>query len=110
MIRLFQTHDIVMFGEVHSSQQEYQWLCKLVQTPGFSDHVDDIVVEFGNALDQKTVDRYVAGEAVPFDEVQKAWRRHGGRRRTRLPGLWLALQGSARCQHADIPASAASGC
>ncbi|MGA8669693.1 MAG: hypothetical protein WB679_07445 [Terracidiphilus sp.] len=74
MIRLFQTHDIVMFGEVHSSQQEYQWLCKLVQTPGFSDHVDDIVVEFGNALDQKTVDRYVAGEAVPFDEVQKAWR------------------------------------
>ena len=74
MIRLFQTHDIVMFGEVHNSQQEYQWLCRLVQTPGFSDHVDDIVVEFGNALDQKTVDRYVAGEAVPFDKVQKAWR------------------------------------
>jgi hypothetical protein len=74
MIRLFQTHDIVMFGEVHNSQQEYEWLCKLVKTPGFSDHVDDIVVEFGNALDQKTVDRYVAGEAVPFDEVQKAWR------------------------------------
>ena len=74
MIRLFQTHDIVMFGEVHNSQQEYEWLCKLVKTPGFSDHVDDIVVEFGNALDQNTVDRYVAGEAVPFDEVQKAWR------------------------------------
>ncbi|MGA7857623.1 MAG: hypothetical protein WCA11_06845 [Terracidiphilus sp.] len=74
MIRLFQTHDIVMFGEVHNSQQEYQWLCKLVKMPEFSDHVDDIVVEFGNALDQKTVDRYVAGEAVPFDAVQKAWR------------------------------------
>jgi hypothetical protein len=36
--------------------------------------VDDIVVEFGNALYQKTVDRYVAGEDVQFDEVQKAWR------------------------------------
>ena len=74
MIQLFQTHDIVMLGEVHDSEQEYQWLCKLVKTPGFSDHVDDIVVEFGNPLYQKTVDRYVAGEDVPFDEVQKAWR------------------------------------
>jgi hypothetical protein len=45
-----------------------------VKTPGFADHVDDIVVEFGNALYQQTVDRYVAGEDVPFDEVQKAWR------------------------------------
>ncbi len=74
MIRLFNTHDTVMFGEVHDSEQEYQWLSKLVKTPGFSDHVDDIVVEFGNALYQQTVDRYVAGEDVPFDEVQKAWR------------------------------------
>ncbi len=74
MIQLFQTHDIVMFGEVHDSKQEYEWLCKLVKTPGFSDHVDDIVVEFGNALYQKTVDRYVAGDNVPFSEVQKAWR------------------------------------
>ena len=74
MMQLFQTHDIVMFGEVHNSQQEYEWLCKLVKTPGFSDHVDDIVVEFGNALDQKTVDRYVAGKAVSFDKDQKAWR------------------------------------
>jgi hypothetical protein len=74
MIRLFQTHDIVMFGEVHDSEQEYQWLCKLVKTPGFADQVDDIVLEFGNAIYQKTVDRYVAGEDVPFVEVQKAWR------------------------------------
>ena len=74
MIQLFQTHDIVMFGEVHGNEQEYEWLCRLVKTPGFADHVDDIVVEFGNTLYQKTVDRYVAGEDVPFDEVQKAWR------------------------------------
>lgn len=74
MIELFHAHDIVMFGEVHDSEQEYQWLCKLVKTPGFSDQVDDIVVEFGNALNQTTVDRYVAGGDIPFDEVQQAWR------------------------------------
>jgi hypothetical protein len=74
MIRLFDHHDIVLFGEIHSSKQEYEWLCRLVKTPGFSDHVDDIVVEFGNALYQKDVDRYVAGDDVPFEHIQKAWR------------------------------------
>jgi hypothetical protein len=61
MIRLLGHHDVVMFGEIHSSKQEYEWLCKLVKTPGFADHVDDIVVEFGNALYQKNVDRYACG-------------------------------------------------
>jgi hypothetical protein len=45
-----------------------------VKTPGFANQVDDIVIEFGNALYQKSVDRYVTGENVPFDQVQKAWR------------------------------------
>jgi hypothetical protein len=74
MIRLFHRYDVVMFGEAHDSEQEYRWLCTLVKTPGFSDQVDDIVVEFGNGLYQKTVDRYVAGEDIPFSEVQGAWR------------------------------------
>jgi hypothetical protein len=74
MIRLFQTHQIVMFGETHGNKQEYEWLCKLVKTPGFADRVDDIVVEVGNSLYQKSVDRYIAGENVPIKQVQKAWR------------------------------------
>ena len=74
MIRLFQAHDIVMFGEVHDSAQEYEWLCTLVKTPGFADQVNDIVLEFGNARYQKMVDRYIAGENIPFEKVEKAWR------------------------------------
>jgi hypothetical protein len=74
MIHLFQTHQIVMFGETHGNKQEYEWLCKLVKTTGFADNVDDIVVEFGNSLYQKSVDRYIAGENVPIEQVQKAWR------------------------------------
>jgi len=31
-------------------------------------------VEYGNSLYQKSVDRYIAGEDVPMQEVQKAWR------------------------------------
>jgi hypothetical protein len=46
----------------------------LVSSPQFADKVDDIVVEYGNSLYQKAVDRYINGEDVPLEEVQKAWR------------------------------------
>jgi hypothetical protein len=41
MIHLFQTHNIVMFGEWHGNQQEYEWLCKLIKNPEFAARVDD---------------------------------------------------------------------
>jgi hypothetical protein len=78
VIRAFDTHNIVMFGEYHACRQEHEWLRTLVSTPEFADRVDDIVVEFGNSLYQKSVDRYIAGEDIPFASVQKAWRNVAG--------------------------------
>jgi hypothetical protein len=74
VVSAFETHDIVMFGEIHGNKQEYAWLRSLVATPEFADRVDDIVMETGNSLYQKSVDRYVSGEDVPLEQVQKAWR------------------------------------
>jgi hypothetical protein len=74
VLRAFDDHHIVMFGETHGCKQEYEWLQKLVSTPEFADRVNDIVVEIGNSLYQKTVDRYIAGEDVPLEELQLAWR------------------------------------
>lgn len=74
IIRAFDTHQIVMLGEIHANREEYEWLRTLVSTPEFADRVDDIVLEFGNSLYQKSVDRYVAGEDIALDQVQKAWR------------------------------------
>jgi uncharacterized iron-regulated protein len=74
VVRAFETHDVVMFGEIHGNKQEYEWLQALVATPAFADRVDDIVLEFGNSLYQKSVDRYVAGEDIPLEQVQRAWR------------------------------------
>ncbi len=74
IVQAFGTHNVVMFGEAHGNRQEYEWLCKLVGTTGFADRVDDIVVEFGNSLYQNSVDRYIAGEDVPLEQVRKAWR------------------------------------
>ena len=78
VVRYFETHDIVMFGEYHGCKQEYDWLRTLVEDSRFADRVDDIVVEFGNSLYQKSVDRYIAGEGVPFDQVRQAWRNVAG--------------------------------
>jgi len=39
--------------------------------------VNDIEVEFGNSLYQPILDRYIAGENVPFTEVQRVWRKIG---------------------------------
>jgi hypothetical protein len=36
-----------------------------------------IEVEFGNSLYQPILDRYIAGENVPFTEVQKVWQKMG---------------------------------
>jgi len=74
VLNAFDTHDVVMLGEIHNNKQEYEWLQSLVANSEFSDRVDDVVMELGNSLYQKSVDRYIAGEAVPIEEVQRAWR------------------------------------
>jgi hypothetical protein len=74
VLHAFETHNVVIFGEIHGNKQEYEWLTSLIATPEFADRVDDIVMEFGNSLYQKSVDRYVAGEDVPVEQVEKAWR------------------------------------
>jgi hypothetical protein len=74
MIEAIGAHQIVMLGEAHGDKQEYEWLNVLVKNREFDQRVDDIVVEFGNSLYQKSVDRYIAGEDVPMGQVEKAWR------------------------------------
>ncbi len=78
LVEALQSHSIVMFGESHANKQEYAWLCSLVKDKAFHARVDDIVLEFGNSLYQNSVDRYVAGEDVPFEQVEKAWRNVAG--------------------------------
>jgi len=73
IIQAFDTHSIVMLGELHGNRQEYELLRGLVRSQDFAEKVDDLLLEYGNALYQGVVDRYVAGESVPMEEVQKAW-------------------------------------
>jgi hypothetical protein len=78
IVRLFDAHNIVLFGEAHGCKQEYEWLAGLVANPEFAGRVDDIVVELGNSLYQNAVDAYIAGGDIPIEQVQLAWRNAGG--------------------------------
>ena len=50
-----------------------EFLTSLIRHPRFAGTVNDIVVEFGNALYQDIADRYVAGEAVGRDQLKQIW-------------------------------------
>jgi hypothetical protein len=70
----FASVPLVAFGETHRLQEEFDFLTALLHHPAFPDTVDDVVVEFGNALHQPLVDRFVAGEPVAAAELRPVWR------------------------------------
>jgi len=97
LLQAFETHEIVALGEMHGNQQLYEWLRSLVTSPAFADRVDDIVMEFGNSLYQRSIDRYIGGQDVPLEQVQKAWRNMVGAIGPPSPvyeSLYKAVRGS----------------
>jgi len=73
IIKLFDQYRVVMLGEMHESIQEHALLNKLVAAPGFSERVNDIVVEVCNSLYQDTMDPYIAGEDVQAERLRLSW-------------------------------------
>ena len=74
ILAAFDKFQVVAIPEGHGMQDEDAFLLNLIRNPGFSDRVNDIEVECGNSLYQPVLDRYIAGEEVPFAEVRKVWR------------------------------------
>lgn len=70
----FGRHPLVAIGEAHRNQQVHDFIVTLVSDPRFSQVVDDVVVEFGTSRHQNIIDRYVAGEMVPPQELRLVWR------------------------------------
>lgn len=74
LINAFDRYPLVALGEVHWSQTEHELVYSLIKHPDFANKVNDIVVEFGNALYQPIMDRYIAGETVARTELRQVWR------------------------------------
>lgn len=74
ILAAFNRYEVVAMPEAHGMKDVDDFILTLIRDPAFSEKVNDIAVECGNSLYQPTLDRYIAGENVPFAEVQKVWR------------------------------------
>ena len=69
----FRTHPLVGIGEHHRIAQDLDFYAALVRDPRFAREVGNVVVEFGGAIHQDIIDRYVDGQYVPYTELRKVW-------------------------------------
>ncbi|HEX2664446.1 MAG TPA: hypothetical protein VHM93_16550 [Candidatus Acidoferrum sp.] len=74
IVAAFQHHPVVMIGEVHWLQPAGDFYGRLIRDRKFQETVEDIVVEFASRNNQRLLDRYIAGEDVPIEEVRHIWR------------------------------------
>ena len=65
---------VVALGENHGHLEFHDLVLRVLETPGAAEVIDDIAVEWGNALYQDVVDRYASGDDVPWDSVTMVWR------------------------------------
>lgn len=76
VLELYDQYDVVMLSESHRNKEVHDFIREFVLYPKTARVIDDIVVEFGNALYQDIADRYVMGEPVSDDSVALIWRNH----------------------------------
>ena len=74
ILAAFDKYEVVGMPEAHGMKDVDDFILSLIRNPAFSEKVNDIEVECGNSLYQPILDRYIAGEDVPFTEVRKVWR------------------------------------
>jgi hypothetical protein len=74
ILAAFKKYEVVAMPEAHGMKDIDDFIFSLIRNPAFPEKVNDIEVECGNSLYQPVLDRYIAGEDVPFSEVRKVWR------------------------------------
>jgi hypothetical protein len=69
----FQSHPLVGLGDYHGVAQEEDFFTVLIRDKRFAKDVGNVVVEFGDAAQQNTLDRYLAGEDIPYAQLRRVW-------------------------------------
>jgi hypothetical protein len=73
LFAVFQTRPLVGMGDWHGLAQDEDFYVDLVRDPRFSKEVGNVVVEFGGASQQGTIDRYTSGEEIPYEQLRRVW-------------------------------------
>ena len=113
VLAAFRSHRLVGLAEEHQLQEHHDMLQTLLADPRLPGVVNDIVVEFGNALYQDTIDAFVLnGQPVADAGLRPVWR-NTTQSRCR-PGTPLCMSsssaGSGRSTGRCPPASGSACC
>jgi hypothetical protein len=106
---LFRTSRLIALGEAHRVAQQHALIRELLFDAQFSETIDDIVVEFGNALHQPVLDRYLAGEEVPESQLRPVWSECIGGAGNRVfespvyPAFFHAVRSSRKRRRSESP-------
>ncbi|MGI8742255.1 MAG: hypothetical protein ACR2NN_06725 [Bryobacteraceae bacterium] len=74
LISQFDKFDLVGLGELHGSLADQELRIRLVRNKDFARKVHNIVVEGLNSLYQDDLDRFIKGDDVPQERLQRVWR------------------------------------
>jgi hypothetical protein len=76
VLTAFRRHRLVAVGEggEHGLREHHDALSALLNDPRLPEVVDDVVVEFGNALYQPAMDRFTGGDLVEDADLRAVWR------------------------------------
>jgi len=75
VLAAFQTHRVVAIGDAHAGQEIHDLLLTMLSDPRLYGAASDIVVEFGDAFYQDTLDKFILGDE-PVDDagLRLVWR------------------------------------
>ena len=74
IVDAFKSHPLVALGETHGHREGEAFLLDLISDARFPGVASDILLEGGISTHQPVVDRFVAGEHVVAESLQRVWR------------------------------------
>ncbi|MGA7316608.1 MAG: hypothetical protein WBX22_21870 [Silvibacterium sp.] len=105
ILKAFETFEVVAMPAAHGEKDIDDFILSLIRDPRFSATVNDIVVECGNVRYQSILDQYIAGENVPFTEVQHVWRDTTVQQMCGASGFYEQLYPLVRSLNQHLPAT-----
>ncbi len=105
ILKAFENFEVVAMPAAHDQKDIDDFILSLIRDPRFPASVNDIVVECGNVRYQPILDRYIAGENVPFTEVQHVWRDTTVQQMCGASGFYEQLYPLVRSLNQRLPAT-----
>ena len=73
IVDAYRQYRIVGIGDAHGNQLGEAFQLALIRDPSFRAVVNDVIVEFGNSRYQDLADRFVRGENLAPEALQRIW-------------------------------------